>query len=59
MRKAFELTPRLVLFSEAQYDTHYLWEGRAGLSYMVHKYVSLLGQWHSDFGFGGGLQVRF
>jgi CopA family copper-resistance protein len=59
LRKAFELTPRLVLFGEAQYDTHDLWEGRAGLSYMVHKYVSLLGQWHSDFGFGGGLQVRF
>lgn len=57
--KAFELTPRLSLFGEAQYDTHDIWEGLAGLSYMVHKYFSIVGQWHSDYGFGGGLQIRF
>jgi hypothetical protein len=26
---------------------------------MVHKYFSLVGQWHSEYGFGGGLQIRF
>ncbi len=57
--KSFELTPRLALFGEAQYDTHDMWEGRAGLSYMVHKHFSLVGQWHSDYGLGGGLQIRF
>ncbi|MEE8329517.1 MAG: multicopper oxidase domain-containing protein [Thermodesulfovibrionia bacterium] len=57
--KFFELTPRLVLFGESQYDTHDLWEGRAGLSYLVHKNFTLVGQWHSDYGFGGGLQIRF
>jgi CopA family copper-resistance protein len=57
--KTFELTPRLALFGEAQYDTHDKWEGSAGLAYMVHKYFSLVGQWHSDYGFGGGLQIRF
>jgi len=57
--KSFELTPRLALSGEAQYDTHDNWEGSAGLSYMVHKYFSLVGQWHSEYGFGGGLQIRF
>ncbi|MFH1743064.1 MAG: multicopper oxidase domain-containing protein [bacterium] len=57
--KFFKLTPRLTLFGEAQYDTHDMWEGHAGLSYTVHKYLSLVGQWHSDYGFGIGLQIRF
>jgi hypothetical protein len=57
--KSFELTPRLTLRGEAQYDTHNQWEGSAGLIYMVHKNISLVGQWHSDFGFGGGLQIQF
>jgi FtsP/CotA-like multicopper oxidase with cupredoxin domain len=57
--KSLELTPRLAVFGEAQYDTHDDWEGSAGLSYMVHKYFSLVGQWHSEYGFGGGLQIRF
>ena len=57
--KEFTLTPRLALIGEIQYDTHDLWEGKTGLSYMVTKSVSLLGQWHSEFGWGGGLQVRF
>ncbi|MEF9438035.1 MAG: hypothetical protein L0922_04575 [Candidatus Mariimomonas ferrooxydans] len=57
--KFFELTPRLALFGKSQYDTHDLWEGSAGLSYLVHKNFTLVGQWHSDYGFGGGLQIRF
>jgi FtsP/CotA-like multicopper oxidase with cupredoxin domain len=59
LEKSFELTPRLALVGEAEYDTHDKWEGSAVLSYMVHKYFSLLGQWHSEYGFGGGLQIRF
>jgi hypothetical protein len=47
--KSFELTPRLALLGEAEYDTHDNWEGSAGLSYMVHKYFSLVGQWHSEY----------
>ena len=57
--KSFELTPRFALLGEAQYDTHDKWEGSAGLSYMITKCFSLVGQWHSDYGFGGGVQVRF
>jgi CopA family copper-resistance protein len=59
LEKEFALTPRLSLLGEVEYDTHDEWEGKAGLSYMVSKNVSLLGQWHSEYGWGGGLQLRF
>ena len=59
LEKEFTLTPRLSLIGEFQYDTHDSWEGKTGLSYLLTKSVSLLGQWHSEFGWGGGLQVRF
>ncbi len=57
--KSFRLTPRLNLFGEAQYDTHDLWEGRVSLSYLLNRDISLVAQWHSDYGFGGGLRFRF
>ncbi|MBW2512990.1 MAG: multicopper oxidase domain-containing protein [Deltaproteobacteria bacterium] len=57
--KEFTLTPRLTFIGEVQYDTHDRWEGKAGMSYFLTKHVSLLGQWHSEFGWGGGVQVRF
>jgi len=57
--KRFKLSPRLSLFSEAEYDTHDFWEGRLGLSYAVTKNISLVGQWHSDYGIGGGVRIRF
>jgi len=57
--KEFTLTPRLSLIGEVHYDTHDLWEGKTGIAYLLTKHVSLLGQWHSEFGWGGGLQVRF
>ena len=54
-----ELTPRLAVFSEAEYDTQEHWEIRAGTSYMLTKHCSLIGQWHSRFGWGGGLSRQF
>jgi hypothetical protein len=59
LEKTFELTPRLALRGETQYDTRHRWEGGSALTYLIHKDVSLVGRWHSDFGFGGGLQIRF
>ncbi|MBU2498628.1 MAG: multicopper oxidase domain-containing protein, partial [Proteobacteria bacterium] len=56
---AFDLTPRMMIFGEAQYDTHDQWEGRVGLSYTLSKDVSLVAHWHSEYTFGGGLQIRF
>lgn len=57
--KHLALTPRLAAFCEAEYDTKDHWETRAGASYMLSKHVSMLGQWHSDFGWGGGLRWEF
>ena len=58
LEKHFELTPRIMLLGEVQYDTHELWEGHAGLTYTLGKAISLVGQWHSEYGWGGGFQVR-
>ncbi|OGT97111.1 MAG: hypothetical protein A2X80_14295 [Geobacteraceae bacterium GWB2_52_12] len=57
--KHLELTPRLAVFSEAEYDTSEQWEIRAGTSYIMSKHFSLIGQWHSRFGWGGGLRWQF
>lgn len=57
--KSLQLTPRLSLYGESQFDTHDQWEGRTRLSYMIQKNIALIGQWHSDYGYGGGFQLRF
>jgi len=43
----------------AEYDTKEHWEIRAGASYLLTKHFSLIGQWHSQFGWGGGLRWQF
>ena len=57
--KHLELTPRLAVFSEAEYDTKDHWEIRAGTGYLLTKHFTLIGQWHSQFGWGGGLRWQF
>ncbi|MHB8808422.1 MAG: multicopper oxidase domain-containing protein [Desulfobulbaceae bacterium] len=59
LEKNLELTPRLALVGEARYDTHEYWEGGVALTYLVQKNFSLVGKYHTEYGFGGGLQVRF
>ena len=59
LEKEFELTPRLGLHGEVEYDTHEGWEGKVGLAYMLSRDISLLANWHSEYDFGAGLQVRF
>lgn len=53
------LTPRLGLDLEAEYDTAEEWEGAARLSYTLSRSFDLVAQWHSDYGVGGGVSVRF
>jgi hypothetical protein len=57
--KVFQMTPRIALFGEAEYDTHDHWEGRTGISYTVNKSISLVLQWHADYSLGGGFRIRF
>ena len=53
------LTPRLGLDLEAEYDTAERWESAARLSYTLSRSFDLVAQWHSDYGVGGGVAVRF
>ena len=57
--KHLEILPRLSLAGHVEYDTHEYWEGRVGLSYRIDRRVSIVGQWHSDYGWGVGLSMRF
>lgn len=59
LEKSFQLTPRLELIGEVQYDTHEQWEESADLLYTITKSVSLVSKWHSDFSWGGGIQILF
>lgn len=59
LEKTLELTPRLALAGEVRYDTHEYWETGISLTYLVRKNFSLIGKFHTEYGFGGGLQVRF
>lgn len=57
--RELHLTPRLAVYGHGEYDTHKQWEVHAGVTYLISKNASLIGQWHSDYGWGGGLRIRF
>ena len=59
LAKEFALTPRIALHGETEYDSLEHWEGAVGLQYQLTRHVSLAGKWHSEFGYGGGLQISF
>ena len=59
LEKMFHLTPRLALLAEVEYDSLEGWEGLTRLSYTLNQRLDLLAQWHSDYGVGGGLSLRF
>ncbi len=54
-----QLTPRLSLTTAAEYDTGTQWEYRAGLNFTLTKNFSLITEYHSEHGFGGGFGFRF
>lgn len=59
LERTFHLTPRLALMLEAEYDTLEDWEGFARASYTLNQQFDFLAQWHSDYGPGIGLAIRF
>ena len=59
LEKEFELTPRIGLAGEVDYDTESQWESAFGVSYTINKTVSAKVQWHSEYRWGAGLQIRF
>ena len=57
--KAIPITARFSVFGRAQYDTKAGWETSAGAEYFLHKNLSIVGQWHNEYGLGGGVALRF
>lgn len=57
--RTFHLTPRLALMLEAEYDTLKKWEGLVRASYTLNQRIDILVQWHSEYGIGTGLAIRF
>ena len=57
--KEFQLTSRVSAFGEIQYDIGSQWEVATGLTYTLNRPVSLIAQYHSEYGVGGGAVVRF
>ena len=59
LAKRFQLTSRAGLFGRVEYDTNTEWEWTVGVDYTLTKSFSLIGQYHSEYGAGAGLQIRF
>lgn len=57
--KELQLTRRLNAFAEGEYDTETSWEWVAGGEFVVNEHLSVVGQYHSDYGAGAGLRARF
>ena len=59
LTRRIRLTDRVELFGAGEYDTRRKWESSAGVEYILGKQFSVVGRWHSEFGWGGGLYFRF
>lgn len=59
LAKHLQLTPRLDIFARVQYDTRTQWEWTAGLERVLAKPLSIIAQYHSDYGVGAGFTIRF
>jgi FtsP/CotA-like multicopper oxidase with cupredoxin domain len=57
--KSLQLTDRVSGFSEVEFDTGTKWDWRVGLEATLTKQFSLITEYHSDYGFGGGIGFRF
>jgi FtsP/CotA-like multicopper oxidase with cupredoxin domain len=54
-----QLTDRIMVFGNAEYDTESKEEWLLGGKYIISKNISMIGQYHSDFGAGAGLEFRY
>jgi len=59
LAKRFQLTSRLGVFGRVEYDTGTRWEWTAGADYTLTRHASLITQYHSEFGLGAGVLIRF
>jgi len=59
MGKELQVTDRLAVFADAEYDTDSQWEWVAGVNWTLSKEWSIVAQYHSEFGGGAGVTLRF
>ncbi len=59
LENEIQLTDRLYAFGEVQYDTESKEEWMVGSGYIINKHFSILGQYHSEYDFGIGLNIRY
>ncbi|MBL9184040.1 MAG: multicopper oxidase domain-containing protein [Verrucomicrobiaceae bacterium] len=59
LAKRFQLTPRLGVWGDVFYDTGTRWEWSAGADYTLTRHASLTASYHSDYGPGVGVLIRF
>lgn len=59
LAKRFQLTPRLGVWGRVFYDTGTRWEWSTGADYTLTRSTSLTASYHSDYGLGAGLLIRF
>ena len=57
--KEIHITDRLSFFGDVEYDTDAQWESILGAKWTLNKWSSIVVQWHSEFLWGAGLQIRF
>jgi hypothetical protein len=57
--KKIQLTDRLSISGDAEYDTGTQWEGIVRAEWTLNKYASLTGTYHSDYKGGMGVIIRF
>lgn len=59
LAKRIQLTPRLGLFGDVFYDTGTQFEWSAGVDFTLTPHTSLTASYHSDYGLGAGVLIRF
>ncbi|RJQ52432.1 MAG: copper oxidase, partial [Nitrospiraceae bacterium] len=59
LSKKLQITDRLSLSGDAEYDTGTQWEGVVRAEWTLNKYASLTGAYHSDYKGGAGVAFRF
>lgn len=59
LAKRLQITSRLAVFGRVEFDTNTRWEWSAGADYTLTRYTSLITQYHSEFGLGAGVLIRF
>ncbi len=59
LAKRLQLTPRLAAWGHVQYDTNTAWEWSVGADWALSRTLSLTASFHSEFGAGVGVRIRF